>query len=91
MTYCSPILLRISRHHVENFQNIQDKAHKLRGGNKTNEWSRVEDTIKINALNQKCTTVILHVCRTANNSMLKLLRVKTESGRKRFKYQRAFS
>ena len=40
----------ISCHHVDKFQNIQDKAHNLCGGKKINKWSSVDDTIKRNAL-----------------------------------------
>ena len=104
MTYCIPILLGISRHHVEKFQNIQDKAHNLCGGKKINKWSSVDETIKRNALLMvfgclHCAQPeiydsyfrrISHCKATrGNNSLLKLLHVKTESGRKSFKYQGA--
>ena len=73
-------------------------------GNKINKWSSADDTIKRNTLLMvfgclHCTqpelfdsyfTRMSH-CKAirGNDSLLKLLRMKTESGRKRFNYQGA--
>ena len=104
MTQCSAILLRLSCHWIEKLECVQDKAKIICGIQKAEEWTTIADSIKGNAMmmvfkslyynkpqlfNNYFSRLTHSYTTRGNRSLLNLPRVRTEAGRKSFRYQGA--